>query len=204
MWRLRILTSRFRGLFAGHDPDRELDHEIEEHLRSLAERFIGQGMSPDDAKYAARRQFGGVPQLREHHREARGIPFIENFLRDLFFSLRLLRKRPGFSLIAITVFALGLGANTAIFSLVNGVLLRPLPFAHPEKLVALFERDVIDNNDPYNSVAPANFLDWRRQSTTLEQIAGISYTRFNMSGGSESAAPERIDACACSANLFDT
>ena len=199
-----MLATRFRGLFTGCDPDRELNGEIEEHLRFLGERFIQQGMSPENAEYAARRQFGGIVQLREDHRDARGIPLIENLLRDFGFSLRLIRKRPGFSLIVIAVLALGLGANTAIFSLVNGILLRPLPFAHPEDLVALFERDVVDNRDPYNAVAPANFLDWQKQSSTLERIAGMSYTRLNLSGGSESAAPERIDACACSANLFET
>ena len=119
MWRLHLLVSRIRGMLAGHDPDRELNREIEEHLRFLAERFVQQGMSPEDAEYAARRQFGGVTQLRECHRESRGIPSIENFLRDLFFSLRQLRKDPKFSLIAISVLALGLGANISIFSLVN-------------------------------------------------------------------------------------
>src|ERR1700730_1055388 len=204
MSRLRSMASRFRGLFIVRDRDRDLNGEIEEHLRLLAERFVQRGMGREEAEYAARRQFGGIAQLRESHREARGMPSVENFLRDFSLSIRLLRKRPGFSLIAITVLALGLGANTAIFSVVNGILLRPLPFAHPEQLVGLFERDVIGNSDPYNAVAPANFLDWRKQATTLQQIAGISYTRFNLSDESKSAVPERIDACACSANIFET
>jgi hypothetical protein len=90
----RILASRLRGQFKGRDADDgELNREIEEHLRSLAERFVRQGMSPDAAEYAARRQFGGITQLRENHRDARGIPFVENCVRDLLFSLRLLRKK---------------------------------------------------------------------------------------------------------------
>jgi hypothetical protein len=96
----RILASRFRGQFGGRSADAELNGEIEEHLRSLAERFVRQGMSPDDAEYAARRQFGGITQLRDQHRDARGIPFIENCVRDLLFGLRLLRNKLAFSLIA--------------------------------------------------------------------------------------------------------
>ena len=204
MWRLRILASRLRGVFAGRNPDRELNHEIADHLRLLTERFVGQGLSLEDAQHAARLQFGGIVQLQENYREARGIPFLENLQRDLAFSLRMIRRQPGFSLIVIAILALGLGANTAIFSLVDGILLRPLPFAHPERLVALFERDILDNGDRYDAVAPAHYLDWQKQTTTLDQIAAINYTRLNLSGATESAAPERIDACASSANLFET
>src|SRR5882724_8888160 len=201
MWRLRRITSRLGGLFGR---DNELTNEIEEHLRLLTDRFVAQGMSREDAHYAARRQFGGIAQLQENHRDARGIPFLENLLRDLSFSFRLLRKRPGFSLIVIAVLALGLGATTAIFSVVNGILLRPMPFPHPEELVAVFERDVVGDKGQYNAVAPANFLDWQKQTTTLRSIAGVSYTRLNLSDRSRSAVPERIDACACSATLFET
>jgi predicted permease len=204
MWRLRILASRLRGLFAGRSHDRELNTEIADHLRLLTERFVGQGLSPGDAAHAARLQFGGIAQLQEEYRDTRGIPLLENLRRDFAFSLRMIRRRPGFSLTVIAILALGLGANTAIFSLVNGVLLRPLPFAHPERLVALFERDILDNGDRYDSVAPAHYLDWQKQTTTLDSVAAINYTRLNLSGATESAAPERIDACASSANLFET
>ncbi len=181
-------VSRLRGLFALRS-GQEFEQELDEHLKLLAARFEGQGMPPEDARYAARRQFGNLAQLKERHREARGIPFVEIVLRDLGSGLRQLRCRPGFSLIAITVLALGIGANTAIFSVVNGVLLHPLPFAHPERLVALFESDVVDNN-PYITVAPANFLDWQKQSTTLEHIAATSLTSFNLSGGSKESGAE--------------
>src|SRR5260370_16090745 len=106
MWRFRILASRFRGQFARSGADDELNHEIEEHLRALAERFVRQGMSPEAAAYAARRQFGGLAQLRENQRDARGMPLIENCTRDFLFSLPLLRKNLAFSLIAIFVLAL--------------------------------------------------------------------------------------------------
>src|SRR5437879_1542943 len=136
---LRILISRFRGQFAGRDTDTDLDHEIEEHLRSLAERFIRQGMSPEAAGHAAQRPFGGITQIRESHRDARRIPFIENCVRDLFFSFRMLRKKLAFSLIAILVLALGIGANTAVYSVAKGVVFAPLPFPKPDRLALIFE-----------------------------------------------------------------
>lgn len=204
MWRLRSLASHLRGLFSGRRLDRELSAEIDDHLRLLTERFIGQGLAPRDARQAARRQFGGITQLQEHLREERGAPFFENLARDLAFSMRMARKQPGFSMILIGILALGIGANTAVFSLVNGILLHPLHFPHPEKLVALFERNVVNNGDVDNPVAPANYLDWRKQTTALDEIAAISYARLNLSGAADSIAPERIDVCACSANLFDT
>jgi hypothetical protein len=178
MGRLRILASRLRGLFAGYAPDRELDCEIEEHLRSLAERFIRQGLSPKDAEYAARRQFGGVTQLREYHREARGISFIENFWRDLFLSLRLLRKRLGFSLVAITILALGICATTAIYSVAKAVVFAPLPFPNPDRLVQVFQGYKDRRYEPGGenilnvmSVRNGLFTDWREQSPCFESIA---------------------------------
>jgi hypothetical protein len=204
MWRFRVMASRVRGLFARDRADSELRREIDEHVRLLVERNMRQGMSAKDAERAARRQFGGIAQLEEEHRETRGIPFLENLLRDLLYAFRTIRASPAFSLMVVGILAVGLGATTAIFSLVYGILLRPLPFPRPSKLVALYERDVIANGDAYSSVAPAAYLDWRKQATTLDGIAAISYARLNLSGAAESAAPERIDACACSATLFPT
>ncbi len=203
MWRFRGLLSRMAGTFRARS-DQEFDQEMEEHLALLAERFQRQGMSAADAMSAARRQFGNLTGLAEQQHESRGIPLIETIRRDLQFGLRQFRKRPGFAVLAMAILALGIGANTAIFSVVNGVLLRPLPFGHPERLVALFENDVIDNSDPYNPVAPANFLDWQREATTFEEIAATSLTSSNFAGSSKEGSAERVNVCAASANLFDT
>ena len=203
MRRFRLFASRLGGFFKSRT-DKGFEEELEEHLTLLVTRFEKQGMTAEDAHSAARRQFGNLAQLKEQQQEARSIPLLETTLRDLQFGLRQFRNRPGFSVIAIAVLALGIGANTAIFSVVNGVLLRPLPFEHPERLVALFEKNVIDNNDPYNTVAPANFLDWQKQARTLEQIAAVSYTSFNLSSTSKRLVTERVDGCGSSANLFET
>jgi predicted permease len=123
--------------------------------------------------------------------------------QDVRFALRQLRNRPGFALVAIIVLALGLGGNAAMFSVVNAVLLQPLPYADPQRLVALFERDVV-GEQPFNVVAPANFLDWQKQAHSFEQMAASGETAFNLASATGSFTPQRIDGSYCSANLFDT
>jgi len=123
--------------------------------------------------------------------------------QDVTYALRQLRQRPGFTLVAILVLGLGLGGNAAMFSVVNAVLLQPLPYADPQTLTALFERDVI-GEAPFNPVAPANFLDWQRDARDFEQIAATGETAFNLASQTGSFVPERIDGSYCSANLFTT
>lgn len=128
---------------------------------------------------------------------------LDSLWKDLHFALRQLGKHPGFTVTAIAVLALGLGANAAIFSVVNAVLLEPLPFTHPEKLMSISERDVIPN-DPYNVVSPGNYLDWRRDTKAFQQIAASEEMAFNLSGKGEGFTPQRIFGAACSDNLFKT
>lgn len=128
---------------------------------------------------------------------------LDSLWKDLRFALRQLAKRPGFTSTAIAVLALGLGANAAIFSVVYAVLLEPLPFAHPDKLMSISERDVIPNS-PYNVVAPGNYLDWRRDTTTFQEIAASEETDFNLSSKGQGFTPQRIHGAAVSGNLFNT
>jgi hypothetical protein len=131
MWRLQIFIARLRGLFDKNAADSELQQEIDAHLDLLARDFVRQGMSPEDARHAARRQFGGIAQLRQNQLEDRGIPWLEHCARDLRFGLRLLHKDLAFSLIAIGVLALTIGANTAVYSVAKEVVFAPLPFSKP-------------------------------------------------------------------------
>lgn len=124
-------------------------------------------------------------------------------LQDVSFAVRQLRKNPGRATVAIAVLALGLGANAAIFSVVNALLLQPLPFRDPDRLAALFERDVIGEG-PFNSVAPANYLDWRRDARQFEQIAAFAEDQFNLASPSGEFAPERVEAAFVSDNLLPT
>jgi len=128
---------------------------------------------------------------------------LSTLIHDIAFALRQLRKNPGRTFIAISVLALGLGANAAIFSVVNALLLQPLPYQDPDRLVQLFERDVIGiGEQPYNSVAPANYLDWRRDARQFEQIAAAGEDEFNLASTSSDSTPERIDASFISDNLL--
>ncbi|MGA8025526.1 MAG: ABC transporter permease [Bryobacteraceae bacterium] len=131
---------------------------------------------------------------------------LSTFLQDLRFAIRQFSRRPGFTLTAILVLALGLGANTAIFSLVNAFLLRPLPYKDPARLTALFERDPVGppGNDPYNPVAAGNFLDWQKESTSFEQMGAAGNDAFNLASLENQFEPERVDACICSHTLFGT
>ena len=135
MSRLKIFLSRLRGLFWKRNSEQELADEIQLHLEMQIEDFERQGMNPDEARYAALRKFGGVDQVKQKYRDRRGLPFVETFLRDLGYGARMLRRSPIVTTVAILSLALGIGANTALFSVVDAVLLKTLPVEAPDRLL---------------------------------------------------------------------
>jgi putative ABC transport system permease protein len=167
------------------------------HVEMETEMNIRRGMPPNEARAAALKSFGNVGRNTELGYDIRGGGWLETLWQDLRFGARMLLKQPGFSLIALLTLALGIGANTAIFSVVNAVLLRPLPYREAERIVAIQE---LSKEGERKQVTPANFLDWRAQQTTFASLAAISTRRANLALTAEA---ERIDLAVVSANFFD-
>jgi putative ABC transport system permease protein len=193
---LRKIAERVRGIFGKRTDDLEFDAEIQEHLRLLAERYMRQGMTPENAVLAARRQFGNTTLLREERKAMLTIPAIEACWSDLVYALRMLRKNPGFATAAVVTLALGIGANTAIFSVCNAVLLKPPPYSEPGRIVMLWEHR---RGGTPQTVAPANFVDWREQTRSFSEVAAIRSSSMILIGQGE---PARLKGAAVSANFL--
>ncbi len=160
-----------KNLFRRGRVERDLDDEVRGYARMLEEENVARGMKPQDARRAAGIEMGGAEQVKEEVRGARAGAWFESLLQDLRFALRMLRKNPGFTAVAILTLALGIGANTAIFSVVNGVLLRPLPYHDADRLTLVWEKD-----DPgvKDNVGYATYLDWKAQNKSFKDLAVYS------------------------------
>ncbi|HKG47345.1 MAG TPA: ABC transporter permease [Pyrinomonadaceae bacterium] len=179
---LTDLLRRGRALFHKDELDQELEEELRFHLDRLIERNIENGMTPEEARFAARKSFSRVDQSKEECRDARGVGLIENLLRDVSYSVRILLKNYAFTTVVVLTLALGIGANTAIFSFANGILLRPLPYPQSERL-AVIDETALKQGEESMAVSFPNFLDWRDQNTVFEDI-GVHWgtDRFTLSG----------------------
>jgi predicted permease len=172
--------------------EEELDEEVRSHLRMATQDRIERGETPEQAEASARREFGNVVLVKEVTREMWGRAWLRQFIQDLKYGLRTMRRGPGFTAVAVLTLALGIGANTAIFSVVNAVLLRPLPYRDPARLVTVL-------HDGWKPVAPANFLDWREQSRSFESIAAAQSWNLTMTGRDR---PEQLNVLQTSAEMF--
>ena len=197
---LRIFLSRLARLFRRKRAEHEMNAEFTVHLDMLAEANVRRGMTRREAREAARREFGGVEQIKESYREQRSLALVETLVQDLRLAVRGLIKRPGFAGLAILTLALGIGVNTALFTVVHGVLFQPLPFPHPEQLVNVWERDVGESKGD-DVVAGGQFWDWQQQSASFTQMAGVGDDSANLSGDG-GALPEAIRMRTCSYTLF--
>ncbi|HXJ94339.1 MAG TPA: ABC transporter permease [Terriglobia bacterium] len=156
------------------------------HLEMLLEENVHRGMPPEEARCAALRAFGGVEQVKEEYREKRSLPMIETLAQDLHYGLRQLRRNSGFTVVAVLTLALGIGANTAIFSVVNTVLLQPLPYRDADRLVMVWGNDRPHGYDT-DQVSPPDFRDWQSQNRVFEAMAGSTDVMYTLTGAGEPA-----------------
>jgi len=178
----------------------EFDQNVDAHLAALAADLERTGLSPEDAHREARRQFGGIDQAREAYRDTSGFPTLDALAQDVRYSVRMLKRQPGFSLIIVALIALGVGANTAIFSLVDGVLLRPLPYPEPERLtvVRTFIPALADTY-PSAPAASGGFLLWQTGVSAFERMAAILPETDTLTG---TGTPARVEVARVTATLF--
>jgi len=174
----------------------DFSDEIQAHLALEVARLQGEGMTPTEAEAAARRAFGNVASAQEHFYESSRWLWLEHIKRDLFYAVRVLLRSPGFTAIAITTLALGIGATAAIFSFVNAVLLKPLPYPHPEQIVSVGEKRPDGFSNPISTL---NFLDWERQNRCFEYLAALAFDKVTLTG---SDRPQEVKVHRVSASYF--
>jgi predicted permease len=197
---LRVMVSRWTGVFRRRALDADLDRELGAHLEALAEENIRRGMNEKEARHAARSEFGGLEQMKESYRQQRGLPFFETFAQDLRYGLRMLLKSPGFTVVTVLTLALGIGANTGLFSLVNSVLLGNLPVGHPEALVVIKYTDSRSQEAEEDFSYPM-YQAMRDKNTVFLNVLTRSGVDFNASYGGQS---ERAVGEMVSGNYFET
>jgi putative ABC transport system permease protein len=193
---LNDLLFRLRALFRRKTVESELDDELRFHREEQFRKYVNSGVGENEAHRRIQIDFGGLDQVKEECRDARGVRIGETVFQDMRYALRVLRKSPGFTVVAVLTLALGIGANTAIFSVLYSVLLRPLPYQDAARLIVLNETTP---KVGMVSVSYPNFLDWRAQSRAFREMAVVDSVSFTLSGVEQ---PENIDGQAVSPNFL--
>src|ERR1051326_4774216 len=191
-WR-RLMFFVRRGRF-----QRDLQEEMREHLRMKANDLTAAGVPPEEARNTARREFGNALLLRESSREAWGVMWLEVLLQDLRYGLRQIRRNPGFTVVAVLTLALGIGANTAVFTFVNAILLEPLPYANPDPLVYIWE--IWPHEAPVRAVPTPDFTNWHAHNSVFQGLAAYGGDRsVNLTSNGE---PEPVEGVNISTDFF--
>ena len=173
----RFIARAVSFLWPSH-AERELTREVAAHLALIEEDYKGRGMSEAEARVAARRALGGVDSAKEIHRDQRSFPWLEDLRRDIPYAMRSWRRHPGFTLAAVLTIGLGVGASTAIFSIINTIMVRPLPYRDADRLVQVAENITRSGTDGTRysrrfGLTQAEFLEWRTRATSYEHMAGV-------------------------------
>src|SRR5215510_8531594 len=189
-----------RRLFSRRKQEEELEKELRFDLDQHTADLIAQGLDPEEARRRARLAIGGPEQVKERCRDARGTRWLEDLLQDLRYGARMLRKKPGFAIVAVITLAAAIAANTTIFSVADALVLRPFNFPHQERLVMVWERGENEGGFDHGSVAPGNFNDWREQSQSFERLVAIDQRAFDLTGSHQ---PEQFGGYGVSAGFFD-
>src|SRR5579871_6106275 len=168
---VREALHRLRSFFRKEPLDRELDVEMDSHIEMAIEENVRQGLPLEEARRHALIQFGGVQQARERHRESRGLPWLDVLNQDLRFTFRTLRRDRGFAMVAVLILALGIGANVAVFSVVNTILLRPLPFPAAQQLVRIVEKNPKSGESSKTYTADAT-QDFQQRNRSFQSVSG--------------------------------
>ena len=170
MTAFRILLRRIHSLFTSSRDERNLHLELTSHIDALTEANIRRGMSPTEARQEARREFGGFEQTKEAYRDQRGIPFFDVLRQDLHFTLRMLGKKPAFTSVAILTLAIGIGASSAVFSVVDRILFRSLPYPEDDRLVSFGDMAPFDSRE---FMLGPDFVDWRARQAPFESVTAV-------------------------------
>ncbi len=181
MRQIRGWVARFAGLFMLSRRDRELQDELASHLQMHIDDNRRAGMSEEEARRHARARLGGIEAVREHYRDRAGIPVLQHIVQDVRYGVRTLRKAPAFTFVAILTLGLGIGANTAIFSVVNAVLLRPLPFPESRRLVMIWATDERSHRQEDVASYP-DFAEWRESAGSFDAMAAFTTRPVGLSG----------------------
>jgi len=198
---LRIARQRLRSLFRGDAVDVELSDELSFHVDQLVAEYIDNGMTADEARHAARRAIGNIPLLEEQCRETRAVNWLHDVRQDVVYGLRMLRRNPGFTLVALLSLALGIGANTAILSVIGAVLQDRLPIPNDDRLVVI-RTYPLDNPVQETHALVADYFTWRDENRSFDVIGAAMGNNADFGAESDGAPAERIQGQSISPDTF--
>src|SRR6516225_779739 len=195
---IRVLKRRVHSLLHRSNANAELQREIELHIQQLTNEAIAEGLTDAEARAAALREFGPIEETKEKCRETRRVSWIQDLVQDLHYGVRMLRESPGFTAVAVLTMALGIGANTAIFSIVDAVLLRSLPYVDPDQLVVMFNVPV-KRPDALSGISYRDFLEYRQHNQVFSEMAANAFHDLTLTGAGE---PFIVNTVAVTPELF--